>query len=70
MLQGRKAAAKASTKPINNCRITFRLHENTVADFKRIAKAKQTTLDRLGREAIGDLLKKHKVSMKKTLLRY
>ena len=45
-------------------RLTFRLDEETVARFKVIAAHRRLKLEELGREAIIDVIKKHKQSLR------
>ena len=45
-------------------RLTFRLDEDTVAKFKVIAAHRRLKLEELGREAIIDVIKKHKPTLK------
>ncbi|MBW6516272.1 MAG: hypothetical protein K0B81_06625 [Candidatus Cloacimonetes bacterium] len=67
MLHGRKSTPQNLAKKKRNCRITFRLNENTVSDFKKIAQAKHISLDNLGREAVDDFLKKNLGFIKRSL---
>jgi hypothetical protein len=64
MAQGRK---KRETKGMDDpkaTRLTFRLDDETVATFKTIAAIKRMKLEELGKEAIYDLIKKHKPTLK------
>ena len=62
MAQGRKKTEKAHHSELT--RLTFRLSDDTVAAFKTIAAIKRMKLEELGEEAIHDLIKKHKPTLK------
>ncbi|MBW6515384.1 MAG: hypothetical protein K0B81_02050 [Candidatus Cloacimonetes bacterium] len=57
-------AKKKVTTTDEATRLTFRLDDDTVATFKTIAAIKRMKLEELGREAVYDLIKKHKPTLK------
>ncbi len=64
MTQGRKKKEKVGLDTSKATRLTFRLDDDTVATFKTIAAIKRLKLEELGKEAILDLIKKHKATLK------
>ncbi len=64
MAQGKKKKEKKVSEEVKATRLTFRLDDDTVATFKTIAAIKRLKLEELGREAVYDLIKKHKPTLK------
>jgi predicted transcriptional regulator len=62
MTPGKKKGTRAHHSELT--RLTFRLSDDTVAAFKTIAAIKRMKLEELGEEAIYDLIKKHKPTLK------
>lgn len=65
----RKKISTAKNKASQRERLTFRLEANLVDKFRKIAEAKHSSLESLGREAIDDVLKKHKSSLKNLIIK-
>ena len=64
MPQGRKKIEDPEHELSKATRLTFRLSDDTVATFKTIAAIKRMKLEELGEEAIKDLIKKYKPTLK------
>jgi predicted transcriptional regulator len=64
MPQGRKKIEDPAHALSKATRLTFRLSDDTVAAFKTIAAIKRLKLEELGKEAIEDLIKKYKPTLK------
>lgn len=64
MAQAKKQKGKKGLENSAATRLTFRLDDDTVATFKTIAAIKRMKLEELGREAVYDLIKKHKPTLK------
>ena len=64
MAQSKKKKGNKIMNVAEATRLTFRLDDDTVATFKTIAAIKRMKLEELGREAVYDLIKKHKPTLK------